>query len=180
MYFVDKLAATSRAGLGLREREIFDDRFAESDEGFDGEGQALSLPQKETPPAFKFAFAQGQGAERTLGQFLAGDPASEDADAQAEFDQFFDRLHIAQLYGGWQKHVFLVKIVIDQAVVVTAAGVKDEPLPGDLVAGDFSGARPGMGGAEQEEQFILEQGAEFENGFFARFERESEIDAMLP
>ena len=130
-------------GLG-GEAKVLDDRSAKADEGLGGKRETLSFAKQETPAAFEFALAQRQRAERSLGQFFLGDPARENADAEAEFDQFFDGLHVSQLDGRGDDDFFGVKVFVDHFVKVTGPGVEDETLPRNFFAIDLSGSRPWM------------------------------------
>ena len=144
-----------------------------------GQGCVWGSPLKDAPLAGEFAAAQRKSAQGLFFDFFSGDPGSEDADAEADFDEFFDGVHAAQFDDCVDGELFAAKIIFDQLEGEGAFVVEDEFLGTDLLAFDAAAFGPGMFGADEELEFVGEERAEVEAFFFGRFETDSAIDLFI-
>jgi len=136
--------------------KILDDAFAKANESLGCEGQPLSASKKKPPAPLQLAFAKRQCAKGAFRQFLSSYPGREDADPETEFNEFFNRFHIAELNGCGQHHLFVGKIILDHLVQIAGFCVEDEFLAHDLTSLKAPGVRPWVARADHELKLVFE------------------------
>ena len=112
------------------------------------------------PGAGEEFFVNGEGDQFSSLDLGSGDPGGDDADAHAGAGHFLDGAHVSEAQGGAEFDAGLFEVSSDQAVGFTGAAIDDEGFAFEEVEGEFVQLGPGMGGGDDEEQFVLKQGLE--------------------
>lgn len=117
--------------------------------------------------------------EGALFDFRRGDPRGDDADAEAEFDEFLDCLHGAELGELAEGRLEFEEVLLNGAEGCGGAGVEDEVLGVDFAAIDLAGAGPGVEGADEETEVIGKEFVEDEAFFTGGADENAEVDGSI-
>ena len=144
--------------------------LAERKEGFFGQRETAVAPMNDAPTALEFAFAKRQRDEGLLLQFLGRNPPSDDAHAQAKFDEFLDGFHAAEFNDGVEDHLFSAEVLLDEPEGVALFIVEDVILLRNFIACGLASRRPGMLGPDDESEFVGKERMKIEREILPRMD----------
>ena len=151
----------------------------EAEEGLFGDGQAATGGGGDAPCAGEAGAGEGQPDEGAVAEFGGGDPFGDDADAHAEFDDFFDGFHGAEFEVVLERGAELGEVLLDEAEGGAGAGVEDEMLLGELGFIDAALLGPWMEGADDDTEGVAEEFVEDEAFGAFGAEEDAEVDAAV-